>query len=399
MPEGLQKGDIMPVGILQDRYKNINYLYSAQPVAQTGIKTEDFYAVVSSADENLQDNLLTPASQKKEIPKEYIENEIEYYKSFISKPDNLSEQDKAAAENNTDFQSFLQDKIRELFLKIQNGETEPSFQIGAQSFTIKEWDEFLEKFDSAEEAIQELMKEENEKNTASQIKQEDKVKDITESDISPLVSESTACSYPKANPEDEGTLYITWYTPEGIFCRKEGQTEGYEWSIAFDSKEQYDKVMEFIRKFPSDWNMRFAAHENFWKDFLNDEIDMEGFTKFLDGTNKGVPDYSKTDGDSVYIDKEKMQWAKYLNPLEGQFYTAEEFHKKQMDIVAENASKLHKLTDPYEPMYKKTHPEYNGEKIFCEYPGGPLYTANEMAKLMYDRYMETSGRFSFDKDK
>ena len=80
--------------------------------------------------------------------------------------------------------------------------------------------------------------------------------------------------YETADPDDDDIRYITWYTEEGIFCRKAGQAEGYEWAITFENTEQYDKVMEFIGQFPSDWNMRFAAHENFWNDFLNDEIDI-----------------------------------------------------------------------------------------------------------------------------
>ena len=111
--------------------------------------------------------------------------------------------------------------------------------------------------------------------------------------------------YETADPDDDDIRYITWYTEKGIFCRKAGQTEGYEWAITFENKEQYDKVMEFIGQFPSDWNIRFAAHENFWNDFLKDEIDMDGFMEFINGTNKGVPDYSITIGDSMYIDEEK----------------------------------------------------------------------------------------------
>ncbi len=45
-----------------------------------------------------------------------------------------------------------------------------TFQIGVQSFTEKEWEEFLDKFDSAEEAIQELMKEEQERREAEETK-------------------------------------------------------------------------------------------------------------------------------------------------------------------------------------------------------------------------------------
>lgn len=40
------------------------------------------------------------------------------------------------------------------------GGAEPTYQIGAQSFTEKEWDELLDQFDDAEEKIRELLKEE-----------------------------------------------------------------------------------------------------------------------------------------------------------------------------------------------------------------------------------------------
>ena len=73
--------------------------------------------------------------------------------------------------------------------------------------------------------------------------------------------------------------------------------------------------------------MRFAAHENFWNDFLNNGIDMDGFMEFMNGTNKGVPDFSVTIDDSMYIDKNRMQWAKYTNPLGARFYTAEEMQQ------------------------------------------------------------------------
>ena len=64
-----------------------------------------------------------------------------------------------------------------------------------------------------------------------------------------------------------------------------------------------------------------------------------------------------------------------------------------MEIIAANEAKLTKLTDwdAYEEMYKKNHPEYNGEKICCEYPGGPLYTVKEMAQLQYRKMLERMG--------
>lgn len=65
-------------------------------------------------------------------------------------------------------------------------------------------------------------------------------------------------------------------TEDGIYCKKLGE-EAWEWSLRLENQEQYNKVMNFLNKFPSDWNMRFAAHKNFWTDFLNDKIDMDAF--------------------------------------------------------------------------------------------------------------------------
>ena len=336
------------------------------------------------------ENPLMPISQRGENAAKYIEQEKQFYRAFIEKLEGLTGADNIDTEETVDYAKILEEKINEIFAKIQNGDTEASYQIGSQSFTEKEWEEFLDKFDSVEEAIQELMKEEQARKEAEEAQKEN----VFTNDVSTLLTtESTSCVYETADPDDDDIRYITWYTEEGIFCRKAGQTEGYEWSITFENKEQYDKVMEFIGQFPSDWNMRFAAHENFWNDFLNDEIDMEGFMEFINGTNKGVPDYSITVGDSMYIDKDKMQWAKYTNPLGARFYTAEEMHQMQMEIIVANEAKLTKLTDwdAYEEMYKKNHPEYNGEKICCEYPGGPLYTVKEMAELQYRKMLERMG--------
>ncbi len=233
----------------------------------------------------------------------------------------------ADTEETVDYAKLLEEKINELFVKIQNGDTEPTYQIGSQSFTVKEWEELLNKFDSIEEAIRKLMKEEQARKEAEEAKKESALS-IDASTL--LTAESTSCVYETADPDGEDLRYITWYTEEGIFCRKAGQTEGYEWSIAFDNREQYDKVMEFIGQFPSDWNMRFAAHENFWNDFLSGEMDMDGFMEFISGTNKGVPDFSITVGDSMHIDRDKIQWAKYTNPLGARFYTAEEMRQMQM---------------------------------------------------------------------
>ena len=347
-------------------------------------------SALQTAKEILYDleNPLMPISQRGKNAAKYVEQEKEFYRAFIEKLEGLTGTDTVDTEETVDYAKILEEKINEIFTKIQNGDTEASYQIGSQSFTEKEWEEFLDKFDSVEEAIQELMKEEQARKEAEEARKED----VFTNDASTLLTtESTSCVYETADPDDDDIRYITWYTEEGIFCRKAGQTEGYEWSITYENKEQYDKVMEFIGQFPSDWNMRFAAHENFWNDFLNDEIDMDGFMEFINGTNKGVPDYSITVGDSMYIDKDKMQWAKYTNPLETRFYTAEEMHQMQMEIIAANEEKLKAQQVSYEEMYKRTHPDYNGERIFRTISGGQLYTANEIDELLYKEMLERMG--------
>lgn len=336
--------------------------------------------------EKSQDSFWERKAERKQSSEEQYEEfqEVTIYAEKAVNKNEVSDSD--TQEKEIEYQQFIQEYMEKIFIKLENGETEESYQIGGSSFTIKEWEEFLDKFDSIEEAIRELMEEEQEKKEAEETQKENMVIDDTGT---LLTTASTSCRYETADPDDD-IRYITWYTEEGIFCRRAGQTEGYEWSIAFKDKEQYDKVMEFIGQFPSDWNLRFAAHENFWNDFLNDEIDLDGFMEFINGTNKGVPDFSVTVGDSMYVDSDKVQWAKYTNPLGTRFYTAEEMHRMQMEMIAANKAKLKKLTDwdAYEADYKKTHPEYNGEKICCEYPGGPLYTVKEMAQLQYRKMLE-----------
>lgn len=188
-----------------------------------------------------------------------------------------------------DYPAFLKQRMDEMRIKIKNGDTEPAYQIGGQAYTEKEWEELLARFDSAEEDVRE------------------EVRRL-------LTEESTSCTYPD-DGSGQDVRYITWYTEEGIFCRKAGQTNGYIWSIPLDNKEQYDKVTEFINHFSSDWNMRFAAHENFWRDFLNGKINAERFMEFLKDTDKGVLKGSLTGANSVDDDGDKARWMQYFNSV------------------------------------------------------------------------------------
>ena len=63
----------------------------------------------------------------------------------------------------TDYQKLLQEKREDLMDRIRKGEMEPSFQIGSQSFTLKEWKRFMNKFDNTENIIREEIREEGKK--------------------------------------------------------------------------------------------------------------------------------------------------------------------------------------------------------------------------------------------
>lgn len=293
--------------------------------------------------------------------------------------------------------TMFRDKIEELFVKIQKGNMEPTYQIGSQSFTEKEWDGFLKKFDTIEEAMREAMREEHDEKSgkkneitkrssvvSKQALQSDEVENIEDTVIQSLTLEFTKCFYPSGNKKEEDILYITSYTEDGICCRKQGQTEGYLWSIEYTDENQYNMVMEFLNRFDSDGNLRFASHENFWRDFLDGKIDEEEFVAFFDGTDNGVPNYSITIGDSMYIDKEKVKFAPYMNSHSSKMYTGEEMMALQEGMIRQATERLHRNQLSATEIYRQHHPDYNGERIFCEYPGGLLYNAEEILNKMFE---------------
>ncbi|MCI8508508.1 MAG: hypothetical protein HFJ06_08120 [Lachnospiraceae bacterium] len=243
---------------------------------------------------------------------------------------------KEAADNNKEGEytkeemlQIISDRMEEIYEKVKNNDTETSFQIGSQSFTIKEWNRILEQFDAVQEEIREQMREEQakqQKETTTKVSVEAAAsvtsKDSTnlakaagiitsepskgdvgntdnESVMDSLVTESTTCTYPASGEKDSDEMYITWYTEDGIFCRKAGQTEGYFWSVSYENAAQYDRVMNFLSRIKADADYHFAAHENFWRDFLEDKVDEDDFAGFLNGLEKNAA--------------KKEKYAEYMN--------------------------------------------------------------------------------------
>lgn len=311
--------------------------------------------------------------------------------------------------------------MEEMAKKVKEGKVEPTFQTGAQSFTIKEWEKFLADFDDAEEALQEQIKEliaEVEKQAAQEALRREaegksdsdgqgtvvtnvsvpetaqptaaaggsvanpkasensdtaapasaagsavavgnaaagNVNGSDDADLEEiaalLTDEVTKCSYPTDDPKNKH-WFITAYGQDGIMCREAYMENGKWvnkdcWSLSYTEPGQYEKVMAFLQRFPQNANLRFAAHEEFWKDFLAGEIDEDDFVNFFEtSTDKdGVPSYTYEKDGSTYIDREKAKYAKYMNDFGAHFYTAEEMELLWRGIIHENRKGLQKISD------------------------------------------------------
>lgn len=292
------------------------------------------------------------------------------------------------SEETKSYREQILEKMEEMAQNIRKGTIQPKFQIGAQAYTIKEWEKLLEKFDAAEEALREEVQaqieeieEQAEKEAlmrAAQSDEADPEKTTSVSDTAVvqtagnaagpsvaqtagsaaeptieetaalLTDEITKCSYPADDPKQKH-WYITCYGQDGISC-KEAYFDGTRWvnkdlwSFSYTEEGQYEKVMAFLQRFPQDANLRFAAHENFWKDFLAGEIDEDDFVAFFETTKDGVPDYTYEKNGSTYIDKEKVKYAKYMNSFGARLYTAEEMELIMRGVLEENKKRLgHKI--------------------------------------------------------
>ena len=325
-----------------------------------------------------------------------------------TEPDDEQNKTEKAAETLTYREQILA-HMEEMAKKVKDGTVEPTFQTGAQSFTIKEWEKLLADFDDAEEALQEQIKQliaeveeqaqkeamqravesgtadpdevtnvsvpeaaqpkteasgsvanpktESSGSVASAKPAEVKEENVTTVQVtdpeelaSLLTDEVTKCTYPTDDPTHKH-WYITCYGQDGIMC-KEAYFDGTKWvnkdcwNLSYTEPGQYEKVMNFLKRFPQDANLRFAAHENFWQDFLAGEVDEDDFVNFFETSTKdGVPDYTYEKDGSIYIDREKIKYAKYMNDFGARFYTAEEMDLIWRAVIKENSKQLKKISD------------------------------------------------------
>lgn len=113
--------------------------------------------------------------------------------------------------------------------------------------------------------------------------------------------------------------YTTSYSKDGIVCGKRSDVGGKLsarelWSLSFESPGDYKKVQDFLKSFSNDERLTFATQESFWKDFLQDDFDIEGFREFYDSTDNGRIDIEKAMSEGRTM-RETLtaQNAEYLN--------------------------------------------------------------------------------------
>lgn len=64
----------------------------------------------------------------------------------------------------------ISEKKKEIARKVQNGETEPKFSIGAESYTVKEWDKLIAKVDKNNEEVRKEQRKEAQEKEAQEEK-------------------------------------------------------------------------------------------------------------------------------------------------------------------------------------------------------------------------------------
>ena len=89
------------------------------------------------------------------------------------------------------------ERMQEMFEKLKRGETQPVYQIGAQAFTLEEWDKFLENFDEAQEAIRAALEEET-GHPMTEPESTSITEEPEEMSLFSLAAKSTICSHPSA---------------------------------------------------------------------------------------------------------------------------------------------------------------------------------------------------------
>ncbi len=152
------------------------------------------------------------------------------------------------------------------------------------------------------------------------------------------VSETIVSKHNQYTDPDTGEIvpvnikYITAYTEQGISCKEISDVGGKIsqrdlWSLSYDSPDSYEKVQEFLKSFSKDQNLTFAPQEKFWKDFMKEDFDIDGFRAYYDSTDNGKINVEKALQEGKKLgDVLTEPYAEYINNTHfiGKVFTEQE---------------------------------------------------------------------------
>ncbi len=191
------------------------------------------------------------------------------------------------------FSEMIRDRKKEFYVKVKNGTMEPSIPIGAGTFTEKEWDNILKRFDVVQEALREAAgletdetEEKSEDETTGKVTDEDAddvmhylkckikghIKDRKKGDeevegADLLLAQYVTCTYPTEDPEKEDDVYMIIYDSQGIRCLNMA-TGQYEWSIRFTDESQLEHVEKIMSALSDNDDLSSACQEKLWRGCL-----------------------------------------------------------------------------------------------------------------------------------
>lgn len=183
------------------------------------------------------------------------------------------------------FTQLVQDRREEMERRLHDGVSdEPSYQIGAASYTEKEWGKLLQSFDTIEEEIRreiemeteraeeekaarELREKEQEEEQRQKKELEDSAHDTEPCCADALLADHFVCSCPETDGTAGEKRYHTIIDKNSMCCfDPDGNVI---WKICFSDITQYETALDFFKNADSGDDLLPACQENFWHDFLN----------------------------------------------------------------------------------------------------------------------------------
>ena len=138
------------------------------------------------------------------------------------------------------FSALVQNQREELEERLRNGTSEPSYQIGANSFTEREWTKLIKSVDAVQEAMREAAERERE-----------------------LQKEAE-----QAEEAEKAKTCIIVYDSDGIRCI-ETESGICRWFIKFMDNTQYSMVQEIMQGVQQGEEPAPILNENFWQTWLS----------------------------------------------------------------------------------------------------------------------------------